>query len=343
MPQIPIHYYDCDACGTCWKLGTRLLPDPVRQIARDSRGYGTSGRALEAVENRGHEHGTDADASLTAAVLGDGDWRPAPGIARAQAPAADPAPAARPAPPADAALAVSSAIEATASAAGAAVVEIFTMSYAPTEGRVAGTTDLVRTQRATGSGVDRRRLGLHRDQRARRPRRAAHPRRGADRADRRLDPGGARAAAGRPHRRPRSRDRPRRHQGRGDRPADAGVRRLRRAAGRAARGRARQPARLPQLGVARRRERGRPAARARVADGLRAERRGDQLRQQRRTARRPARPHRRHQHARRLARRRRRRGPRLRRAEQHRRAPSTSRSASTDASAAATSACGRRR
>jgi len=38
MPQIPIHYYDCDGCGTCWKLGTRLLPDPVRQIARDSRG-----------------------------------------------------------------------------------------------------------------------------------------------------------------------------------------------------------------------------------------------------------------------------------------------------------------
>jgi len=37
MPQIPIYYYDCDGCGTCWKLGTRLLPDPVRQIARDSR------------------------------------------------------------------------------------------------------------------------------------------------------------------------------------------------------------------------------------------------------------------------------------------------------------------
>jgi len=37
MPPIPIHYYDCDACATCWKLGTRLLPDPVRQIARDSR------------------------------------------------------------------------------------------------------------------------------------------------------------------------------------------------------------------------------------------------------------------------------------------------------------------
>jgi uncharacterized Zn finger protein len=37
MPQIPIHYYDCAACGTCWKLGTRLLADPVRQIARDRR------------------------------------------------------------------------------------------------------------------------------------------------------------------------------------------------------------------------------------------------------------------------------------------------------------------
>jgi serine protease Do len=53
----------------------------------------------------------------------------------------------------DAAQAVSNAIEATASAAGAAVVEIFTMSYAPTDGRVAGTTDLVRTQRASGSGA----------------------------------------------------------------------------------------------------------------------------------------------------------------------------------------------
>lgn len=34
MPQIPIHFYDCPECGTCWKLGTRLMPDPVRQIAR---------------------------------------------------------------------------------------------------------------------------------------------------------------------------------------------------------------------------------------------------------------------------------------------------------------------
>ena len=36
MPQMPIHYYDCAACHTCWKLGRRLLPDPVRQILRDT-------------------------------------------------------------------------------------------------------------------------------------------------------------------------------------------------------------------------------------------------------------------------------------------------------------------
>jgi hypothetical protein len=35
MPQIPIHYYDCPSCKSCWKLGTRLLPDPVRQLLRD--------------------------------------------------------------------------------------------------------------------------------------------------------------------------------------------------------------------------------------------------------------------------------------------------------------------
>lgn len=34
MPQIPIQYYDCPGCGTCWKFGTRLLPDPVRQILK---------------------------------------------------------------------------------------------------------------------------------------------------------------------------------------------------------------------------------------------------------------------------------------------------------------------
>jgi hypothetical protein len=32
MPQIQIHFYDCGECGTCWKMGTRLMPDPVRQI-----------------------------------------------------------------------------------------------------------------------------------------------------------------------------------------------------------------------------------------------------------------------------------------------------------------------
>jgi hypothetical protein len=34
MPQMPIHFYDCPACSTCWKLGTRLMPDPVRQLLR---------------------------------------------------------------------------------------------------------------------------------------------------------------------------------------------------------------------------------------------------------------------------------------------------------------------
>jgi hypothetical protein len=34
MPQIPIHYYDCPSCNTCWKLGQRLLQDPIRQILK---------------------------------------------------------------------------------------------------------------------------------------------------------------------------------------------------------------------------------------------------------------------------------------------------------------------
>lgn len=34
MPQIHIHYYDCAECNTCWKFGTRLLPDPIRQILK---------------------------------------------------------------------------------------------------------------------------------------------------------------------------------------------------------------------------------------------------------------------------------------------------------------------
>jgi hypothetical protein len=34
MPQIQIHYYDCAKCGTCWKFGTKLLPDPIRQILK---------------------------------------------------------------------------------------------------------------------------------------------------------------------------------------------------------------------------------------------------------------------------------------------------------------------
>ena len=34
MPQMPIEYYDCTACNTCWKFGTKLLPDPIRQILK---------------------------------------------------------------------------------------------------------------------------------------------------------------------------------------------------------------------------------------------------------------------------------------------------------------------
>lgn len=34
MPQMPIHYYDCGGCNRCWKLGQRLLPDPIRQILK---------------------------------------------------------------------------------------------------------------------------------------------------------------------------------------------------------------------------------------------------------------------------------------------------------------------
>lgn len=34
MAQITIHYYDCDTCATCWKFGTKLNPDPIRQILK---------------------------------------------------------------------------------------------------------------------------------------------------------------------------------------------------------------------------------------------------------------------------------------------------------------------
>jgi serine protease Do len=48
---------------------------------------------------------------------------------------------------------LSSSLEATARVVGTAVVEIFTTSYAPGEGLVPRTADLVTTQRASGSGV----------------------------------------------------------------------------------------------------------------------------------------------------------------------------------------------
>jgi hypothetical protein len=37
MPLMPIHYYDCAACHTCWKWGQRLLPDPIRQILESEK------------------------------------------------------------------------------------------------------------------------------------------------------------------------------------------------------------------------------------------------------------------------------------------------------------------
>ena len=34
MEQREIRYYDCTQCNTAWKFGTKLLPDPIRQILK---------------------------------------------------------------------------------------------------------------------------------------------------------------------------------------------------------------------------------------------------------------------------------------------------------------------
>jgi len=34
MAKMAIHFFDCPGCGACWKLGTKLMPDPVRQILK---------------------------------------------------------------------------------------------------------------------------------------------------------------------------------------------------------------------------------------------------------------------------------------------------------------------
>ncbi len=34
MAKMAIHFYDCPECGMCWKLGTKLMPDPVRQTLK---------------------------------------------------------------------------------------------------------------------------------------------------------------------------------------------------------------------------------------------------------------------------------------------------------------------
>ena len=224
-----------------------------------------------------------------------------------------------------------------------AVVEIFTTSYAAGDGVVPRTADLVTTQRASGSGVIVDPDGYIVTN--------AHVVRGAQRLRVELPIAGRRPLDSRdaqPH-------------GRAaqivgiDLETDLAVikvdeRNLPALAfgdsdelqGRAARARVRQSARPPQLGVARRGQRRRAAARARVADDLRADRRVDQPGQQRRPAGRPARPARRHQHADR------RRRPAATRASGSPRratssAPSTSRSGRPAACAAATSASARRR
>jgi hypothetical protein len=33
-PRTPIHHYDCNSCGTAWKLGQQLERDPIRQLLK---------------------------------------------------------------------------------------------------------------------------------------------------------------------------------------------------------------------------------------------------------------------------------------------------------------------
>jgi serine protease Do len=94
----------------------------------------------------GRTFATLAAATALSVTAGMGHARAgqaAPAAAQAQ-------PVNRTSDPADA---LSTAIEATASTAGAAVVEIFSTAYAAAESGSQGAADLVRTQRATGSGV----------------------------------------------------------------------------------------------------------------------------------------------------------------------------------------------
>ena len=211
---------------------------------------------------------------------------------------------------------VSRTVEAATRNVMPAVVEIFTTSYTPREGIVprtaissppsapraqASLSILTATSSPTRTWCGAR-SGCASKSRSRRT------------ASRFWRAAAGRRTAGRRH---RSRDRSRGHQGRSEESAGAGVRRLGRVCGGPIGACHRQPAWPQKHGVIRRRRRGGAAARARVSDDLRADRRHDQSGQQRRAARRPARPRRRHQHAHLLADRRLRRA-RICGAEQHR-------------------------
>ena len=183
-------------------------------------------------------------------------------------------PAAKPNPaPAARSTDLSAMLEAAAQRVHPAVVRIFATGYVAGEGLLPATADLVATARSPGSGVLVDPAGYIVTN--------AHVVRGASRvagrsggrAARHVDPalGGAsvRRAAGRP----RCRDRSRRDQDRRAGPAGADLRRFRRDPHRTDRAGGRQPARLRELGLARRRQRGGAAARARDPDGLSADRR----------------------------------------------------------------------
>jgi len=185
---------------------------------------------------------------------------------------------------------LSSSLEATTRLVGPAVVEIFTTSYAPGEGLVPRTADLISTQRASGSGVILDAAGYIVTN--------AHVVRGAQhlRVEVPLPTIGQSILA--------ARSRTVIGQVVGiDLETDLAVIKieernlpalafggLRRAQGGPGRAGVRESPRPQQLGLTGRGQRGRAAARARIANGVRPNGRAHQSRQQRRAAGRHARP-----------------------------------------------------
>ena len=184
-------------------------------------------------------------------------------------------PAAAQTPPAPAIGDLSRSIEATTQRVTPAVVEIFATSYRPGQGLVPRAADLVTTERASGSGVIVDPDGYIVTN--------AHVVAGAQRlqVEVPIPVTGTSILA------TRSRTMPATIVGidaetdlavlrvSGPGLTAAGVRRLGRSPAGTARAGARQSVRPAQLGLARRRERGGPSARARVSDDLRADRCGD--------------------------------------------------------------------